>query len=297
MSPAVQRIIVQLCHESLDRDLPFGIKSDIASNIPVTGPGIGSNIPGGGGGYSHSGKDSDRDGRDGRNEKSNVHKLFLVWTHKTKGTPFEKIFTEIGALLLLLRQSIKRSDERIARSRSKVHEKVDFRERKNIGKLDWIVEQNLGERLDLRMIMEVMMMMMMMEVMMMMTRMMMMMEVMMMIMEVMMIIMEVMMMMMMMEVMMMMMIMEVMMMMMIMEVMVMIMEVMMVIMEVMMMVIMEVMMMMMEVMMVMIIAEVIIIAILALMFSWHIGRDRRIIFSFLIPSFLPRALTLTLTLF
>ena len=234
MSPAVQRIIVQLCHESLDRDLPFGIKSDIASNIPVTGPGIGSNIPGGGGGYSHSGKDSDRDGRDGRNEKSNVHKLFLVWTHKTKGTPFEKIFTEIGALLLLLRQSIKRSDERIARSRSKVHEKVDFRERKNIGKLDWIVEQNLGERLDLRMIMEVM---------------------------------------------------------------VMIMEVMMVIMEVMMMVIMEVMMMMMEVMMVMIIAEVIIIAILALMSSWHIGRDRRIIFSFLIPSFLPRALTLTLTLF
>jgi hypothetical protein len=70
----------------------------------------------------------------------------LVWYAKSKGTKSEKLYEKIMILLKNLKNSLKIKNEKISNKAIKTEKNVKTIVFKNKGKIQWMVENNLGEK-------------------------------------------------------------------------------------------------------------------------------------------------------
>lgn len=180
-SSAVQRIIVQICHEILnkkveDSDTNIKISNYSDSNNDSNNKNSSnidnieknkkhsknntSNSKNHSDYYNNKKNNSNKNNNDHNNHNSNnneneymtknsnlnSYKLFLVWYDKSKGTKSEKQYIEIKTLFTDLKTTIKNTNKKIVNKSINVEKKVEIIEVKNKSKLNWIVETNLGEK-------------------------------------------------------------------------------------------------------------------------------------------------------
>jgi prophage maintenance system killer protein len=134
LSSGVQRVIVELCHLILNKKI--NEKSEKIENNSEKNTGK----------TSLEKKSNFRVEIDTVKSTNNTYKLFLVWYAKSKGSKSEKLYEKIMILLTNLKNSLKIKNEKISNKAIKTEKNVKTIIFKNKGKIQWMVENNLGEK-------------------------------------------------------------------------------------------------------------------------------------------------------